>query len=374
MKLKTIAVVVLVAVISSVGSSLVTLKLATKSGEVKNTSSITQAVNTSVSSTKSQEQNVYQQVAKNVSPAVVGIIAETTVSSEDIFSIQSGESEAQYSGTGFVVDSSGYILTNSHVVVDGKVNNVKVLFNDNTTSTGKVIWNDANLDLAIVKVNKSNLTVARLGDSDSVTVGDIAVAIGNPLGTDYMYSVTQGIISGLNRDITTSSYSMSGLIQTDASINSGNSGGPLLNSSGEVIGINTARANGDNIGFSIPINIAKTILQKVIKDNNYTKPLLGINGIDVKQVESYTGRDLGVDSGVYITKVESGSLADKAGIKSGDIITKMDSSEIKYMGDISKKMYSVEDGEKGKITVYRNGKTKDISLTYTNSGVSKIRQ
>lgn len=369
MKFKSVVAVALLVVVSSVGSSLVTLKLA--NGSASNNSNLTQAVNASTASTKSQEQNVYQQVAKNVSPSVVGIIAETVSSSQDIFSMNNGAT-TQSSGTGFIVDSRGYILTNSHVVLDGEVKKVNVLFNDNTQSTGSVIWNDVNLDLAIIKVNKSNLTVARLGDSDKVTVGDIAIAIGNPLGTDYMYSVTQGIISGLNRDITTSSYNMSGLLQTDASINSGNSGGPLLNSSGEVIGINTARANGDNIGFSIPVNIAKTILEKVIKDNSYTKPLLGVSGIDVKQVESYTGKELGVDSGVYITKVESGSLADKAGIQAGDIITKMDDTSIKYMGDISKKMYSVENGQKGKITIYRNGKNKTIEITYSTDGISRL--
>ena len=156
------------------------------------------------------------------------------ISTNNIFAIPT---QAEGVGTGVIVDSKGYILTNSHVVSDGKAIDVKVLFNDGSTTAGKVLWNDEKLDLAIVKVDKTGLTVAELGDSSKVRVGDIAIAIGNPLGLEFQKSVTQGIISGLDRTIEAEGETMTGLLQTDASINPGNSGGPLLNVNGEVIGI-----------------------------------------------------------------------------------------------------------------------------------------
>ena len=165
-------------------------------------------------------------------------------------------------GTGIIVDSNGYILTNSHVISDGQAKTVNVLFSDGSTIDGEVYWYDSQLDLAIVKVNKTGLTAAELGDSDKVQIGDISIAIGNPYGLDLAGTVTQGIISGLDRTIETEQGTMTGLLQTDASINSGNSGGPLLNQNGQVIGVNTAKASqGEGLGFAIPINTAKPIVE-----------------------------------------------------------------------------------------------------------------
>ena len=181
MKFKTLILIIVVAMVSSFGGAFATLKFS-QNNTFNNQP--TKATNTTqiISDGSNKSQNVYQAVAQKASPSVVGIITEAP-SSSDLFG--EGERTTKSSGTGFVVDKRGYILTNSHVVSDGRTKTVKVLFNDGTTTTGTVVWNDQNLDLAVVKVNKSNLVPAELGDSDQVTVGDIAIAIGNPLGTDF---------------------------------------------------------------------------------------------------------------------------------------------------------------------------------------------
>ena len=360
MKFRTFILVVIVAIVSSFGGAFATLKFSqnnTFNSQPTKASTTTQII----SDGSSKSQNVYQAVAQKASPSVVGIITEES-SGSGLFSDSNQITKS--SGTGFVVDKRGYILTNSHVVSDGQTKTVKVLFNDGSTTSGSVVWYDQSLDLAVVKVNKSNLVPAELGDSDQVTVGDIAIAIGNPLGTDLRNSVTQGIISGLNRDVSTQSSNMSGLLQTDASINSGNSGGPLLNQDGQVIGINTAKANADNLGFSIPINTAKTIVEKIVEGKTYVRPTLGISGLDVKTYTSYTGQDLDIENGIIVRSVKSGSVASKAGIKAGDIITKIGDTEIKTMNDLTKKLYSYSSGSKATLTVYRNGKTIDLKIGF----------
>lgn len=354
MRIKTIVSLIVVALISSIAGSVLTFNMMKDkpvdgSAEQKNV----KVINTG----ETKKQNVYQAVAEKASPSVVGIVTETT-KTDDFFNVKEA---VQGSGTGFVVDKRGYILTNAHVVGDGHVKTVKVIYDEGKTTVGKVLWYDTTLDLAIVKVDVKGLVPAELGDSDKVTVGDIAIAIGNPLGTDLMTSVTQGIISGLNRDVSTENTNMSGLLQTDASINPGNSGGPLLNQEGQVIGINTVKANADNLGFAIPINTAKMIVQKVIEDGTYKKPVLGIRGIDVKTFVSYTGQEVGVENGIIVKDVEANTIASKEGIKPGDIIIKVDGKDIKNMGDLSKIMYSHSSGDKLKIEVIRDGKMVNLS-------------
>ncbi|TQQ85469.1 PDZ domain-containing protein [Peptacetobacter hominis] len=305
--------------------------------------------------------NVYQAVAKKATPSVVGITT-TSVSQDNMFAIPQ---ETEGVGTGIIVDSNGYILTNSHVVSDGEATSVNVLFNDGSDMSGEVIWHDAQLDLAMVKVDKTGLTAADLGDSDQVQVGDIAIAIGNPLGLDLQKSVTRGIISGLDRTISTEQANMTGLMQTDASINSGNSGGPLLNEKGEVIGINTAKASqGEGLGFAIPINTAKEIVNEVIKTGDYEKVTLGIKGTDLESYEQALGQDLEGDSGVYVAEVVSGSSAEKAGLRTGDIITKVGDTEITGMSDLTKALYGYSSGDKAEITVLRNGKETKVNVQF----------
>ncbi len=357
-KKTSIALIVIVSIISAIIGSFITVfiladKLNTKGNEASNQNIV---VNDS-----GKSQNVYHAVTDKAMPSVVGITT-TTIDTDNIFAIPQ---QSQGVGTGFIVDSKGYILTNSHVVSDGKASDVTVLFNDGSKTKGKVLWNDPSIDLAIVKVEKTGLPVADLGDSDSVRTGDIAIAIGNPLGLEFQKSVTQGIISGLDRSIQTEQSSMTGLIQTDASINPGNSGGPLLNDKGQVIGINTAKASGaEGLGFAIPINTAKPIVEQIIKDGKFEKVTLGIKGIDVKTFETATGTDLEADEGVYIAEVIANTPAQRSGIQAGDVITKVGDTNITSMSDLNKALYKYCVGESTKVIVNRGGKDITIDVKF----------
>ncbi|EQK41358.1 serine protease HtrA [Paraclostridium bifermentans] len=356
-KKTSITLIIIVSIISAMVGSFITAfilgdKLSSKSDGNKQDIVVNEG-------TKSE--NIYHAVTDKAMPSVVGITT-TTIDTNNIFAIPQ---QSQGVGTGFIVDSKGYILTNSHVVSDGKASDVNVLFNDGSTSKGKVLWNDPTIDLAIVKVDKTGLPVADLGNSDSVRTGDLAVAIGNPLGLEFQKSVTQGIISGLDRSIQTEQSNMTGLIQTDASINPGNSGGPLLNDKGEVIGINTAKASGaEGLGFAIPINTAKPIVEQIIKDGKFEKVTLGIKGIDVKTFETTTGTDLAADEGVYIAEVVANTPAQKSGIQAGDVITKVGDTKITSMSDLNKALYKFSVGDKAKVEVNRGGKNITIDVKF----------
>ncbi|MEG0856914.1 MAG: trypsin-like peptidase domain-containing protein [Terrisporobacter sp.] len=356
-----IGLVVVVAVICSILSSCLTVVFMKNNLNLSSGSSSSQKININSSG---KNTNVYQAVSQKAMPSVVGIT--TTVTSVD--NPFSFPTEAEGVGTGIVVDANGYILTNSHVISDGEAKTVSVMFNDGSSKDGQVIWHDAQLDLAIVKVNASGLTPAELGDSDKVSIGDISIAIGNPYGLDLKGTVTQGIISGLDRTIKTEQATMTGLMQTDASINSGNSGGPLLNEQGQVIGINTAKTSeGESLGFAIPINSAKAIVESVIKNGDYEKATLGIKGGDVSAVSAYAqaqGQKLDLDKGVYVSETISGSSAEKAKIKPGDIIVKLGDTEITSMSDLTKCLYNYKSGDSDKIIVYRDGKEKTLNVTF----------
>ena len=343
-KKKSISLIVIVAIICSVLSSLLTVVVVNKTGILNGTTSTSQGTSSKIVVSSDKSTNVYQAVSEKAKPSVVGITT-TTVSSDNMFSMPT---ESTGVGTGIIVDSNGYILTNSHVISDGKAKTVSVLFNDGSTVDGQVYWYDSQLDLAIVKVNKTGLTAAELGDSDKVKIGDISIAIGNPYGLDLAGTVTQGIISGLDRTISTEETTMTGLIQTDASINAGNSGGPLLNSSGEVIGINTA----------------KPIIESIIKNGSYEKVTLGIKGTDASTYAKYSNQQLSSEDGVYVSEVVSGSAAEKAGVKSGDIITKIDDTDLSVMSDLTKHLYNYTTGDSATLVVNRNGKEVKLNVKF----------
>lgn len=360
-KKKSISLIVIVAIICSVLSSLLTVVVVNKTGILNGTTSTSQGTSSKIVVSSDKSTNVYQAVSEKAKPSVVGITT-TTVSSDNMFSMPT---ESTGVGTGIIVDSNGYILTNSHVISDGKAKTVSVLFNDGSTVDGQVYWYDSQLDLAIVKVNKTGLTAAELGDSDKVQIGDISIAIGNPYGLDLAGTVTQGIISGLDRTIQTEKETMTGLMQTDASINPGNSGGPLLNEKGQVIGINSAKvSSAEGIGFSIPINTAKPIIEQVIKSGNFEKVTLGIKGIDVTTFESSTGTDLAADEGVYIVEVVSDTPAQKSGIQAGDVIVKVGNDETPTMTDLNKVLYKYKSGQSTKVTVNRSGKEVTVDIKF----------
>lgn len=356
---KEISLVVIVAIVCSVLSSFLTVVVVKDKMLDKTTSS--GGSTKIVVNDEGKTQNVYHAITEKAMPSVVGITT-TSINRNNMFAIPAATEGV---GTGIVVDANGYILTNSHVVSDGSATSVNVLFNDGDTVGGKVLWYDSQLDLAIVKVEKSGLTPAEFGDSDKVRVGDISVAIGNPLGLEFQKSVTQGIISGLDRTIQTEQSNMTGLIQTDASINSGNSGGPLLNQKGQVIGINTAKASqAEGLGFAIPINTAKSIVQEVIKNGKYEKVTLGIKGMDLENYEAATGMDLDGDKGVYIAEVVANSPAASAKIEVGDIIIKVGNTNITSMSDLNKALYSYSKGNNTKIVVNRGGKQVNLDVRF----------
>ncbi|AHM57464.1 putative serine protease HtrA [Peptoclostridium acidaminophilum DSM 3953] len=309
--------------------------------------------------TTAKEETVYKAVAKKAMPSVVGI---TTVTVQQDFFF--GDTEQSGVGTGVIVDSRGYILTNAHVISSGQAKNVTVLFYDGTKEEAQVLWYDSLIDLAVIKVEKQDLDVAELGDSDGVEVGDIAIAIGNPLGLEFERSVTQGIISGLNRSIDINQYeTMENLIQTDASINPGNSGGPLLDSQGKVIGINTAKIQtAEGLGFAIPIDLAKPIVKQFIEKGRFEKVVLGIQGVNVARYEQASGEDLPAETGVYVLETVSGSAAAKAGIKAGDVIIKIGKADIKSMGNLVRELYKLSPGDETTVTVDRSGKAVELNV------------
>ena len=353
-----ISLTIIVCIITSILTSLLTIVVMKNSIGVTNKTSTNQEI---VVNDSGKSQNIYHAVSDKAMPSVVGITT-TTISTNNVFAIPT---QSEGVGTGVIVDSKGYILTNSHVVSDGQAVDVKVLFNDGSTTQGKVLWNDAKLDLAVVKVDKNGLTAAELGDSDQVRVGDIAIAIGNPLGLEFQKSVTQGIISGLDRTIQTENETMTGLMQTDASINPGNSGGPLLNEKGQVVGINSAKvSSAEGIGFSIPINTAKPIIEQVIKSGNFEKVTLGIKGIDVTTFEASTGTNLAADEGVYIAEVVDNTPAQRAGIQAGDVIVKVGDDQTSTMTDLNKVLYKYKSGQSTKVVINRGGKETAVDVKF----------
>lgn len=307
--------------------------------------------------------NTVSAVAEKVMDSVVGV---TTVElKQDVFRRLY---TAEGVGSGIVIDANGYILTNSHVVGDGSAKEINVLFQDGQEYPAELLWNDATLDLAIVKVDAKNLSVAELGDSDELKVGELSIAIGNPLGLDFQRTVTAGVVSGLNRSIQVSeNVIMEDLIQTDASINHGNSGGPLLNSKGEVIGINTIKIGSDQaegLGFAIPINQAKKIITSIIETGKFEPIQLGIRGLGVSEYQRLVGVELPVDNGIVVVEVEQGYVAAESGMNKGDIITHVDGEEIKTFSQLKHKLYEFEEGDKSEFTIIRDMKEMKIEVVF----------
>ncbi|WP_084489644.1 serine protease HtrA [Clostridiisalibacter paucivorans] len=299
-------------------------------------------------------------VAKKAVKTVVGITTlETQV---DIFF---GPRQLQGVGSGLIIDSKGYILTNSHVVGDGNAEKITVQFENGDKKPAEVIWNDIALDLAIIKVNASNLPVAELGDSDNLQVGEVAIAIGNPLGLQFQRTVTSGIISGLERTIRDQNIMMEDLIQTDASINPGNSGGPLLDAEGKVIGVNTAKiTSAEGLGFAVPINVAKTIIDQVINEGKVTTVYLGIRGVEVEKYEKALGVELTADEGIILIEIIKDSPAHKAGIKPGDVLKSIDGKEVLDMNTLRPVLYKYRPGDKAKVKLMRNGENIELEIEF----------
>lgn len=266
-------------------------------------------------------------------------------------------------GSGVILSENGYILTNHHVA-GNKYSNCYVTLENGQIYNGNVVWADSNIDLAIIKISANNLDYIDLADSDNINLADEVYAIGNPIGIEFQRTVTKGIISGINRTIKIEEEEnyMEDLIQTDATINEGNSGGPLINNKGELIGINTVKINNaEGIGFAVPINIVKPILEKLINTGKFEEAYLGIYGYD-KEVIPYLQSNLEINSGIYVaTILPDGALFNK-GIEIGDIITKIDQVEINKMNDLKKYIYTKSPKEKVKLTIKRNGLEFEVEV------------
>lgn len=313
----------------------------------------------SISIKPTGEEGVVEAVAKKALPSVVGITTVETV--EGFF----GAQELQGVGSGIIVANDGYILTNSHVVGDGKASRIDVLLDDNSTVPARLLWNDASMDLAVIKVDKTGLVAAELGDSEKLNIGEKAIAIGNPLGLNFNRSVTAGYISGIGRTLTTrDGKAISNLIQTDAAINQGNSGGPLLNSKGQVIGINSAKIGGEGtegLGFAIPINTAKEIVTSLIEKGDAKPIVLGIQIADYDYYKAYF-RIKDKYTGVIILKIEPNSIAQKNGLMQNDVITKVGDKDIKNTDDLRTSLIKYKTGDTLNMTILRNGSENTIDI------------
>lgn len=318
------------------------------------------------------EESVVIDVAEEVSPSVVTVSftsPQRKVLQFDPFggglSQRTQGGDTQDIGTGFIVSKDGLIITNKHVVSqDGKY---KVITKNDTEYEVKEIQKDPNNDIAILKIDASNLTPLELGTSENLKVGQFVIAIGTALG-EFRHTVTTGVISGLGRGIQAGSplegyvEELDNVIQTDAAINPGNSGGPLLNSAGQVIGVNVAVAQGaQNIGFAIPINTIKASLDEFNKTGKFpAKPYLGVS---YQMLSQRTALLNNVPEGAYVVDVVSDSAADKAGIQQDDIITQFDGKELTDKFTLADALKNKKPGDTVTLKVWRNTDTQDISVT-----------
>ncbi|MEG6567482.1 trypsin-like peptidase domain-containing protein [Thermoanaerobacterium saccharolyticum] len=329
-----------------------------------------------LSSSDNSNFNLIANIAKIVSPSVVGI--DTSVSYTNGFG---SALVPEGSGSGIIIDSQGYIVTNNHVV-DG-ASKITVNLSDGRKFPAQLIGKDSKTDLAVLKINATNLIPAKLGDSSKLEVGDLAVAIGNPLGESFAGTVTAGIISGLNRNLQ-SDYGPVNLIQTDAAINPGNSGGPLVNSNGEVVGITSVKltsTGGSNaqdpfgmfqsqstpvegMGFAIPINEAKPIIDDLIKHGYVERPMMGVS---VQEVTQQDAAQYNIPVGLYIAQVQQGSGADEAGLQAGDVITAVDGTKVQTFDALQSIISKHKVGDTITVTFWRNGRTMSTKVKLMSS-------
>lgn len=353
--------------VPQIKNSLLKSEVATSTkANVANTSSATSQVSLS------NYEDTSIAVANKILPSIVGIEIKYNVNS--VFGGKSGSAEA--SGSGIIISQDGYILTNNHVVDSSSTNSTSnnsfyqiseatqinvYLYNDSTAYPATIVGQDELTDIAVIKIDKSDLAAAELGDSDQVQVGAFAMAVGNPLGLQS--SITCGNISAVNRELTDSDGKSGKYLQTDAAINSGNSGGALVNSNGQVIGINTLKLSAtgvEGMGFAIPINSVKDVYQQLIQYNKVKRPYIGLTGVDV---DEQTSKYYNIPVGIYVKSVENFSPAEKAGFKAGDVIIQMDGKDVKNMNELNTMKYQHQIGDTVTLKINRDGKEMDLSLT-----------
>ena len=293
---------------------------------------------------------------------------------DSVVSISSMTSSGTSSGTGIIMSSDGYVITNHHVITGALV--ISVLTNDNQEYEAALVGSDEMSDLAVLKIDARGLQAAEFGDSSKLRVGDSVVAIGDPLGVQLRGTMTNGIISAINRDLTVGDRTMT-LIQTNAALNNGNSGGPLINCYGQVIGINTvkmssyysASATVEGLGFAIPISVAKPIIDELI-ENGYVagRPAIGISG---DSLPSYYRTYYRLPEGVYVTSVNEGSDAKAKGIREGDIVTAINGERISSIDELNTVKNQYAAGDEVTLTIYRSGAYYEVTVTLVDQATGK---
>ena len=299
-------------------------------------------------------QSQVEEIANKISPAVVKIVSTTQIIDPFFFQII----PQQGLGSGVIIRSDGLILTNNHVIADAT--KIEVTLSNGKTYKGEVLGTDPTSDLALVKINATDLPTATLGDSSKAKVGEFVIAIGNPYGLDH--TVTLGVISAVERNIDTGDSTMYGVIQTDAAINPGNSGGPLVNLKGEVIGINTMiYQNAQGLGFAVSSNTAKRVIDSILKTGSVKWPYLGVKVTTMTQ-ELANAYNIKYTEGAFVADVVVGSPAYIAGIRKYDIITAVNDKAIKTSDDLISTIRNYSPNDKVNITVSRNGKIMNFEV------------
>ena len=351
---KTIAAVIVCTLCSGfIGSGVTYLALKDNLKETK-----TINVNPSKFDTKSEALSATEAYNK-VAPAAV-VVSTKSVTQGYFMQTQ----EVEGIGSGFIINEEGYILTNYHVVKGAQ--EISVTLSNDVTTTAQIVNYDENQDVAMIKITDESVKIpatVELGDSDSLQPGEEVIAIGTPLSTELSSTVTKGIISATSRSVAVESGVTMNLIQTDAAINAGNSGGPLVNTKGEVVGINSSKISGEaveGIGFSIPINDIKDKIESL------SKPILNL-GISVRTIDESLSKQLNMEQGLYVVEVTEFSSAEKAGLKAGDIIVKADGNRITTFDEFKAVKNGKEEGDEISLEVIRNGESKTINVKLTAS-------
>ena len=387
--------IILTSLISSTVAALVTSsvfvfasdygnKEQTQSSNVTTQQTQTTAPNTNIKKlSTSSSANSMADIVENASKAIVGVVNYQQANTQDLFGTPSSSQNSQDSqtvekGTGSGViwkkeNGKAYIITNNHVIEGAS--KVEISLYDGKKTTAKVVGADALTDLAVLTIDASYASATLpFGDSNSIRPGDTAIAIGNPLGLDFSRSVTQGIISATNRSVSVDTSDGAwelNVIQTDAAINAGNSGGALINTSGEVIGINSMKISEsgvEGLGFAIPSNDVIPIVNELIKNGKIARPYLGVSLANVEEIPQYYVQNVpeAAHSGVMVTGVENNSAAAKAGFQQQDIIVAVDGEKVSTAAELRKQLYTKKIGDQVSFTIYRGTTKKTLTATLQN--------
>lgn len=305
--------------------------------------------------------------AKNVN-STVGI--QTSITSTNLWGQQTTSAA---SGSGFILTADGYIVTNYHVIQNA--NSVTVSTYGGASYNAKIVGYDESNDLAVLKIEATGLSPVVLGSSEKLNVGDTVLAIGNPLG-ELTFSLTTGVVSALNREVTFSGGTVMDLLQTDCAINSGNSGGALFNLYGEVVGITNAKYSGssssgasiDNIAFAIPIDSVRAIVESIIEKGYYAKPVIGVSVTDVDE----NSRQLGIPAGAWVKEVTAGGAAEAAGIQANDVITAINGTEISGVSDLKRILAKASAGDELSLVIWRKNRSLTLTVVVREAKVSNV--